>query len=61
MKTIITLGVGFWLGRQLYINYDKQEALKKETAIKKRLVSFLEEKQFSSAELKQYSKKILGN
>ena len=61
MKTIITLGVGFWLGRQLFINFDRQEALKKETAIKKRLVSFLKEKRFSSTELKQYSNKIIGN
>ena len=61
MKTIITLGVGFWLGRQLYINYDKKEALEKEQAIKKRLAIFLKENQFSTSELKQHSKKIIGN
>ena len=60
MKTIITLGVGFWLGRQLYINYDKQQALKKEAIIKKRLTSFLEENNFSKAELKKYATKIIG-
>ncbi len=60
MKTIITLGVGFWLGRQLYINYDKQQALKKEEIIKKRLTSFLEENNFSKAELKKYATKIIG-
>jgi len=37
MKTILTLGVGFWLGRQLYINYDKRTALRKEAQLKARL------------------------
>ncbi|WP_010520472.1 hypothetical protein [Aquimarina agarivorans] len=60
MKTILTLGVGFWLGRQLYINYDKQEALQREAKIKKRLTSFLETNGFSKAELKKYSNKIIG-
>ena len=43
MRTVITLAIGFWLGRQNYIKYDKQTALKKEEKIKNRLKSFLED------------------
>ena len=60
MKTIITLGVGFWLGRQIYINYDKQEALNREQHIKKRLFEFLDENKFSTAASKKHAQQILG-
>ncbi len=60
MKTILTLGVGFWLGRQLYINYDKKEARQKEAQIKRRLTQFLEDQNFSKAELDRFSSKIIG-
>jgi len=59
MKTILTLGVGFWLGRQLYINYDKKAAKKKEAQVKKRLLQFLEDKKFTRAELKAYTQQII--
>lgn len=59
MKTILTLSVGFWLGRQIYINYDKREALQKEVRLKKRLVDFLENQKFSKAEQKKHSKQII--
>lgn len=50
MKTILTLGVGFWLGRQVYVNYDKRNTLKKEAQLKARLEKFLEAHDFSKAE-----------
>ena len=60
MKTVITLGVGFWLGRQIYINYDKKTALKKEKEVKQRLVEFLEAQDFSKSDTIKFSNKILG-
>lgn len=60
MKTILTLSVGFWLGRQLYINYDKKEALKREVQVKKRLVDFLETNRFSKSDTTKYVTKIIG-
>lgn len=60
MKTILTLGVGFWLGRQLYINYDKRTALKKEAQLKARLQQFLEDNNFSKTESKKQSNRLVG-
>ena len=54
MKTIRTLGVGFWLGRQIYINYDKRTALKKEAQLKARLQQFLEQNDFSKTDSKKH-------
>ena len=61
MKTIITLGIGFWLGRQIYINYDKKESRQKEARLKKRLLDFLEVNNFSKIESKKQAKTILGS
>ncbi|GER60112.1 MULTISPECIES: hypothetical protein [Flavobacteriaceae] len=58
MKTILTLGVGFWLGRQLYINYDKRTALRKEAQLKARLQQFLEQNDFSKTDSKKHSNTI---
>lgn len=41
MRTITSLAVGFWLGRQIYLRYDKEEALKKERQAKERLLRLL--------------------
>ncbi len=60
MKTILTLGVGFWLGRQIYVNYDKRTALKKEAQLKARLRKFLEDNDFSKTESKKQSNRIIG-
>tara|TARA_R100001377_G_scaffold59715_1_gene36040 strand:- start:597 stop:779 length:183 start_codon:yes stop_codon:yes gene_type:complete len=60
MKTILTLGVGFWLGRQIYVNYDKRTALKKEAQIKARLQKFLADNDFSKTESKKQSNRIVG-
>lgn len=60
MKTILTLGVGFWLGRQIYVNHDKRKALKREARLKARLQRFLEDNDFSKTESKAQSNRIVG-
>lgn len=60
MKTILTLGVGFWLGRQIYINYDKRTALRKEAQLKKRLQDFFEDNDFTKTESKKHINRIVG-
>ncbi len=37
MKTVLTLAVGFWIGRQVYLNHSKKQAMEKEAAVKKQL------------------------
>ncbi|PZX43519.1 hypothetical protein LX97_00520 [Nonlabens dokdonensis] len=61
MRTIITLGVGFWLGRQLYINHDKRVARAKETRLKRRLVSFLKEKDLDTKNAQKQANQLLSN
>jgi hypothetical protein len=60
MKTIITLAVGFWLGRQIYIKYDKEEAKKMEEGVKNRLQSFLKDNGLSKTEVKETTEDIIG-
>ncbi len=48
MRTIMSLAVGFFLGRQLYLQYDKEEALKREQAFKDRIKKLLEENKLKS-------------
>jgi len=61
MKTVLTLALGFWLGRQIYIKYDRQTALKKEEQIKSRLKSFLEENGLTKTEVKETTTEIIGS
>jgi len=60
MRTAITLAIGFWLGRQIYIKYDKQTALKKKEQIKNRLKSFLEDNGLTKSEVKEITEEIIG-
>ena len=60
MRTVITLAIGFWLGRQIYIKYDKQTTLKKEEKIKNRLKSFLEDNGLTKSEVKETTEEIIG-
>ena len=52
MRTIITLALGIYIGRQIYIQWDKETAKQKEKVVKKKLISFLNDKVegFSSKE-----------
>ncbi len=61
MRKIITLGVGFWLGRQLYINHDKRVARAKKTRLKQRLVSFLKEKDLDLKKAQKQADQLLSN
>ena len=60
MRTVVTLAVGFWLGRSIYINYDKAQAKKKEAQIKRKLSLFLKDNGLSKTELKEITKDIVG-
>ena len=52
MRTVISLAVGFWLGRQIYLKYSKEEALQKERRLKERLKKLLEDTGLSKSEAK---------
>jgi hypothetical protein len=60
MKTVITLAIGFFIGRQIYINYDKNEARKKEAAVKDRLKQFLQDNGLNQHDANKESDKILN-
>lgn len=60
MRTVIALAIGFWVGRQIYINFDKEEARQKEREAKKRLKKFLEENGLTVSEAKEQTNEILG-
>ena len=59
MKTIITLAIGFWIGRQMYINYNKKEAKRKETELKERLQKFLVGNGITRREAKKQSEQLI--
>ncbi|MCB0374448.1 MAG: hypothetical protein KDD04_00860 [Sinomicrobium sp.] len=59
MRTVLALAVGFWIARQIYVNFDKQQARIKEAKVKKRLRAFLEENGLSPDEADMQSKRIL--
>ncbi|GAA0892645.1 hypothetical protein GCM10009122_23240 [Fulvivirga kasyanovii] len=58
MKTVAALAIGFWLGRQLYINYDRQQAIQKEAAVKRRLKNVLGDLGISKAEIEQTIREV---
>ncbi|UII32177.1 hypothetical protein LVD17_28230 [Fulvivirga ulvae] len=58
MKTIAALAVGFWLGRQGYINYDRQQALEKEAIMKRKVKKMLEEMGLSKSDITEKVKQI---
>ncbi len=60
MKTVITLAIGFFIGRQIYINYDKNEARKKEAEVKDRLKQFLQENGLNEKDASKQSDKIVS-
>ena len=60
MKTVFTLGLGFWLGRQIYERYHTGKAQKKYAKQKARLTAYLETYDLGQGELKQQVQHILG-
>jgi len=57
MKTVLVLAIGFWIGRQIYINFDQEEAKQKEAKLKEKLLQYFQKQGFSKkeAELKANS------
>lgn len=60
MKAILGFAAGFIVARQVYLKYDKVEALEKEKKVKKRLGELLEERGLTKTEIKEKTKTILG-
>ncbi|MBL6444681.1 hypothetical protein JMN32_00065 [Fulvivirga sp. 29W222] len=58
MKTIAALAVGFWLGRQMYINYDRQQALEKEAGMKRKVKMMFEEMGLSKSDITEKVQQI---
>ncbi|MEO9870354.1 MAG: hypothetical protein ABJQ69_03565 [Ekhidna sp.] len=60
MRSILSLALGFWIARQIYINYDKEAAIHKETQMKKKLKEFLADHGLSLTEADKQTKEIIG-
>ncbi len=60
MKTVLALAVGFFAGRQIYIKYDKDEATKKEKAIKDRVNQFLKENGLTAKEANDQTDELIS-
>ncbi len=60
MRTVISLAVGFWLGRQLYLNYDREAALQKERRAKEKLKNFLERHGWPKGEANVQAREVFG-
>lgn len=59
MKTVIVLAIGFWVGRQIYVNFDKEEAKRKETKLRQRLIQLLQEQGFTKGEATLKTQQLL--
>lgn len=60
MRSIMSLALGFWIARQIYINYDKEEAIRKEADVKNKLKKFLSDRGLSLAEANKQTEEIIG-
>lgn len=60
MKTVVTLAVGFWLGRQIYVRYDREKIKKKEERVKSRLEAFLKENGLNRTQVQTTIKEIIN-
>lgn len=60
MRTVITLAVGFWLGRQIYVKYDREKVQQKEERVKSRLEAFLKENGLTRTEVKETVNEIIN-
>lgn len=59
MRTIITLAIGYWIARQIYVNFDKEQSRIKETKTKKRLTAFLKQNGLTQSEADTQTRRIL--
>ena len=60
MRTVITLAVGFWLGRQVYIKYDKKKVQQREQQVKSRLETFLKQNGLTKTEVNSTINEIIN-
>ncbi len=60
MRSIMSLALGFWIARQIYINYDKEEAIRKEANMKNKLKKFLADRGLSLSEANKQTEEIIG-
>jgi hypothetical protein len=60
MRTVVTLAVGFWLGRQIYVRYDREKVKKKEEQVKSRLEAFLKENGLNRTQVQETVKEIIN-
>ncbi len=59
--TVFTLAIGILIGRYIYINYDREQALKKEARLKQKLFETLEDLGLSRKESKDVVKGYFKN
>ncbi len=59
MKSLMTFALGFFIARQVYINFDKQEARNKEARLKRKVEDLLEDIGLSKKEAQEHSTEIL--
>lgn len=57
MRTVLTLAVGVWIGREIYTTLAKNQAREREVRIRKALEKFIQDN-LSSLEPKQAKKEI---
>ena len=60
MKSIMSLALGFWIARQIYINHDKEKSMQKEARMKNKLKKFLSDHGLSLAEANKQTEEIIG-
>lgn len=60
MRSLMSLALGFWIARQIYINYDKEEGIRKEANMKTKLQRFLADRGLSLAEANDQTEEIIG-
>lgn len=61
MKTILTLSVGFWIGRQVYINYNREQTQSREAAIKKQLEAVFRKYNMKAKGVREQVERIFKN
>jgi len=60
MKSILSLAIGFWIGRQIYLKYDKEMQAGKINRIENRLKSHFIENGFSKEQATQKAAQLIS-
>jgi len=59
--TLLKVALGFYLGRTFYLEFNKQQALRKEREVKEKITSFLQKHGLSIAEAKAKTDAFMQN